>query len=459
MASTISAGARLDRLPISGFHRRILWLIGAGMFFDSFDIYLAGGILGALVKEGWSDLRLNAAFLSATFIGMVIGSFSAGILGDRFGRRFTYQANLMIFGLASLAAVFAPDMWTLIVLRFFMGVGLGAEIVIGYATIGEFIPPAQRGRWAAYLSIITNTALFAATLVGYLVIPTFGWRMMFAIAGIGALAVWYARKSMPESPRWLESVGRTEEADRVLTGIEASYGRTLPAPQPVAGTGPVRDPGLRVLFGRPVIRRTLVATVINVMINVSIYGFVAWVPTFLVKQGLSVGSSLGYTTFMSLGGPVGACLGAVIAERFGRRNGLTVASLVAALLGIAYTLAPSMALATVVGFGLFTCIYLMVALGIAAYIPELFPTEYRLRGTGVASTAGRIAGIFIPQGVVWLYAEGGVVPVLAMLVGALLLQAVCVGLFGIETRNRSLEALRPDAADPGRELAAAPAER
>jgi MFS transporter, putative metabolite:H+ symporter len=449
MVPATSAGARLDRLPISGFHRRILWLIGAGMFFDSFDIYLAGGILGALVKEGWSDLNLNAAFISATFIGMVIGSFSAGILGDRFGRRFTYQANLMIFGLASLAAVLAPDMWTLITLRFFMGVGLGAEIVIGYATIGEFIPPAQRGRWAAYLSIITNTALFAATLVGYLVIPTFGWRTMFAIAGLGALAVWYARKSMPESPRWLESVGRPEDADRVLKEIEASYGGSLPAPRrdPVVAH---KDPGLKVLFGRSVIRRTLLATIINVMINVSIYGFVAWVPTFLVKQGLSVGSSLGYTTFMSLGGPVGACLGAVIAERLGRRNGLTVTSLVAALLGVAYT---------AVGFGLFTCIYLMVALGIAAYIPELFPTEYRLRGTGVASTAGRVAGIFIPQAVVWLYASGGIVPVLVMLVGALLLQAVCVGLFGIETRNRSLEELRPAGEGPGGDLAPAPIER
>ncbi|MET7244047.1 MFS transporter [Methylobacterium sp. EM32] len=458
MVPAYSAGARLDRLPISGFHRRILWLIGAGMFFDSFDIYLAGGILGALVKDGWSDLSFNAAFISATFVGMVIGSFSAGILGDRFGRRFTYQANLMIFGLASLAAVLAPDMWTLIVLRFFMGVGLGAEIVIGYATIGEFIPPAQRGRWAAYLSIITNTALFAATLVGYLVIPTFGWRAMFAIAGLGALAVWYARKSMPESPRWLESVGRTEEADRVLTGIEATYGGNLPAPRRDAVVART-DPGLKVLFGRPVIRRTLLATIINVMINVSIYGFVAWVPTFLVKQGLSVGSSLGYTTFMSLGGPVGACLGAVIAERLGRRNGLTVTSLVAALLGVAYTLAPSIEVATAVGFGLFTCIYLMVALGIAAYIPELFPTEYRLRGTGVASTAGRVAGIFIPQVVVWLYASGGVVPVLVMLVGALLLQALCVGLFGIETRNRSLEELRPAGDGPGPDLASAPAER
>ena len=103
----INAGARLDRLPICGFHWRILTLIGAGMFLDAFDIYLAGGVLGAVVKDGWSTIELNAAFVSATFVGMTIGAWFSGILGDRFGRRFSYQVNLAIFGLASIAAAFA----------------------------------------------------------------------------------------------------------------------------------------------------------------------------------------------------------------------------------------------------------------------------------------------------------------------------------------------------------------
>jgi putative MFS transporter len=152
MQSTVQAGARLDRLPISRFHHRILWLIGGGMFLDSFDIYLAGGVLGALVKSGWSTMHLNAAFLSSTFVGMLLGAFTAGVLGDAKGRKFTYQFNLAIFGIASLAGALAPSMNWLIVCRFFMGLGLGAEIVVGYGSVGEFIPPAVRGRWSAYLS-------------------------------------------------------------------------------------------------------------------------------------------------------------------------------------------------------------------------------------------------------------------------------------------------------------------
>lgn len=121
--SAANAGERLDRLPICGFHWRILGLIGAGMFLDAFDIYLAGGVLGAVLKEGWSTLEMNAWFVSATFVGMTIGAWLSGILGDRFGRRFSYQFNLAIFGVASLAAAVAPTMAALIAARFVIGIG------------------------------------------------------------------------------------------------------------------------------------------------------------------------------------------------------------------------------------------------------------------------------------------------------------------------------------------------
>ncbi|MEI9926118.1 MAG: MFS transporter [Bradyrhizobium sp.] len=123
MSSVMDVGRRLDRLAISRFHWRVLGLIAAGMFFDSFDLYLAGGVLGALVQSGESNLSLNASFISATFFGMMIGAWFAGILGDRFGRKFSYQFNLMIFGIASLAGAAAPSMTWLIAARFVMGSG------------------------------------------------------------------------------------------------------------------------------------------------------------------------------------------------------------------------------------------------------------------------------------------------------------------------------------------------
>ncbi|NVO16514.1 MAG: MFS transporter [Rhodoplanes sp.] len=447
ITATVNAGPRMDRLPVGKFHRRILCLIGAGMFFDSFDIYLAGAVLGALLHSGWSDMGMNATFISMTFVGMIIGSFAAAFLGDRFGRRFNFRFNLLIFALASLGAALSPTMEWLIGWRLIMGIGLAAEIVIGYATMTEFVPPAQRGRWGALLSLITNSALFASTLLGYVIVPTLGWRWMFGIAFAGSMVAWYFQRMLPESPRWLESAGRLEEAERCLQTIEAEVtadSGPLPAVQAVPPATEKHEP-VKVweLFKPTVIRRTLLAMLLNIVINSVIYGFVAWVPSFLVKQGLSVSASIGYTVFMSLGGPVGAIFGIVLSDRLGRKRGIVIVSLIAAALGTAYAFATSQWMATAIGFALFTCIYLLVAFIYAAYVPELFPTEFRMRGAGLSTTVGRVSSVIVPYAVVSLHASGGITMVLTLLVGMLLVQAAVVATFGIETNKRSLEKLTP----------------
>jgi putative MFS transporter len=441
-----TAAQRLDRLPISPFHRRILFLIGAGMFLDYFDAMLQGSVLGALTASHWSTLNLNAQFISATFLGMLIGSFLSGVLGDRYGRRFTYQVNLVVIGLTSLAAAFAPTMQWLIGCRLIMGLGLGAEIVIGYSTLTEFVPPRSRGRWLAWLALITDSAVAVSALAGYFVIPAFGWRPMFALAGAGALVVWRARAKMPESPRWLESVGRTDDADRIMAEIEAEVGGPLPEPKfSDPGEMPRRRAGLRILFSRAVIRRTLLGSLITVTINVVLYGLLTWLPTFMVMERLGVSESLRYTMLMSLGVPIGPLIAGFLADRIGRRISLAVTSVLAAGLGAVYALVPTIQAATVVGFFLFLVLYLTVALGLASYVPELFPTSYRLRGTGVCMTAGRGAAALVPWFTVWAYSRGGVALILEVFCGLLLFQALAVILFGINTENRSLEDLAPEA--------------
>src|SRR5690242_17038013 len=153
MAQAVNAGARLDRLPISSCHYRIFWLVGAGMFFDGYDLYIAGGVLASVIQTGFSTLPQNLQFISLTFVGMTLGSLNTGFVGDRYGRRFTYQINLLVFGLASLAAAVAPDMTVLIACRFVQGLGLGAEIVVGYSTLTEFVPPKTRGRWLSMMAL------------------------------------------------------------------------------------------------------------------------------------------------------------------------------------------------------------------------------------------------------------------------------------------------------------------
>ena len=189
MPTSVNAGARLDRLPISSFHYRIFWLIGAGMFFDGYDLYVAGGVLAATTATKFSNDLQVYQFVSLTFVGMTIGALITGFLGDALGRRFTYQINLLVFGLASLAAAFAQDMNQLIICRFVQGLGLGAEIVVGYSTLTEFVPPKSRGRWLSFMAFLVVAGFPATSLLSYLIIPSFGWRPMFVIAGIGSLIV------------------------------------------------------------------------------------------------------------------------------------------------------------------------------------------------------------------------------------------------------------------------------
>jgi putative MFS transporter len=451
---SVNAGARLDRLPVSGFHRRVLWLIGVGMFFDGFDIYIAATVLGATLRGGFSTIGQNAAFVSATFVGMMLGSILTGFLGDRYGRRFTYQTNLAVFGAASLLAAVAPNMETLIALRFVMGLGLGAENVVGYSTMAEFVPPATRGRWLGIVAVFVVTGLPVSALLGWLLIPAFGWRVMFVLGGVGALLVWRLRKRLPESPRWLESVGRTDEAEALMREIEAeaSGGRPLPPPAPPQ---PAPSRALASLFQPPLRARMAVGCVCLIVINTLIYGFITWLPTFFARQGLSVATSFGYTFIMAPGAPVGSLIGALTVDRWGRKPTIAGGCAVSILFGCIYPFVHDPVLLPLVGLALTVPIYVMVAALFGVYIPELFPTEVRLRASGICNTFGRGATIVTPFVVVPLFQAYGVGGVLALMVGLMVAMAATVLLFGVEPSRRRLEEVAVAEAEP--DAAAAPA--
>jgi putative MFS transporter len=440
----VNAGGRLDRLPISAFHRRVFALVAIGMFFDGFDIYIAGTVLGTTLKSGFSTMGQNAAFVSMTFVGMMLGSFFTGFLGDRYGRRFTYQANLALFGLASLAAAFAPNMGVLIALRFLMGVGLGAENVVGYSTLTEFVPAATRGRWLGFMAVVVVMGLPIAVLISTFMIPAFGWRSMFVLGGIGALVVWHIRKALPESPRWLESVGRNAEAEALLQTIEAS----VPGPlAPVLASAPPPSRALATLFAPPLVSRMVLGCISLIVINTLIYGFIVWLPSFFVKQGLSIATSFNFTLIMSLGAPVGSLIGALTADSWGRKPTLIGASAIAIVFGSIYPFVTDPALLLVVGIALTMPMYVLVALLFGIYIPELFPTEVRLRASGICNTFGRGATIVTPFLVVRLFADHGVFGVLALMIGLLFVLILTVAVLGIEPRRRSLEDLGSGAHD------------
>jgi len=410
------------------------------MFFDGFDIYVAGAVLGATLKSGFSTLSQNAEFVSVTFLGMMLGAFFTGFLGDRYGRRFTYQANLAIFGLASIAAAFAPSMLVLILMRFVMGAGLGAENVVGYATMTEFVPPQARGKWLGIVSVFVVSGLPVTGLLGTLIIPHFGWRIMFVLGGLGAMAVWYLRKALPESPRWLESVGRTEEAEALLRAIEHEVSlHHGPLPDPDHSPPAMHSRGLGSLVDRVLLPRMIVGATTLIVVNTLIFGFVTWLPTFFVQEGRSIASSLSSSLIISLGAPLGTALGAFTADSWGRKPTIIGASLLTIVIGSVYPFVKDPAQLMMVGFLLMIPIYVLVAVLFAVYIPELFPTEVRMRASGICNTFGRGATILTPFIVVALFRAYEVQGVLGFLIGLLVVQIVVVVRFGVEPKKRRLE--------------------
>src|SRR5215831_3938137 len=441
MATAVNTGARLDRLPISSFHYRIFALVGAGMFFDGYDLYVAGGVLASAIQTKFSTGPQNLQFISLTFVGMTLGALITGFVGDKYGRRFTYQINLLIFGLASLAAAFAQDMTQLIVCRFVQGLGLGAEIVVGYSTLTEFVPPRTRGRWLSMMAFLVVAGFPVTALLGYLIIPTWGWRPMFVIAAAGSLIVWYLRKNLPESPRWLEAQGRSEEAESLMQAIEteAAGGKPLPA---VVVPAPIPQVAAADMLKPPLLQRLIVGCWVLITINTLIFGFVIFLPQFFLRQGLTITNSLAYTLVLSAASLVGCAIGAYSSDAFGRRVSIIGASIVTIVAGYIYArfdAASDPAIVLAIGFILIVAIYVQTAILFGVYTPELFPTEIRLRANGICNTLGRGATVVSPFVVGWLLQNYKLPGVVGLMIGLLVIQIIVVWAWGVEPRQRGLE--------------------
>ena len=372
---------------------------------------------------------------------MTLGALITGFVGDAFGRRFTYQINLLIFGLASLAAAFAPNMEWLIVFRFIQGLGLGAEIVVGYSTLTEFVPPKTRGRWLSFMAFIVVAGFPATAILGYLIIPHWGWRPMFVIAGIGSLIVWWLRKRLPESPRWLESKGRTAEAEALMQSIEkeAASAGALPAPAQPAPVAPVKASDM---LKPPILQSMIVGSWVLITINTLIFGFVIFLPRFFLGQGLTITNSLAYTLVLSIASLVGCALGAWSSDAIGRRwsiIGASVATIVFGYIYARFNAASDPAVVLTVGFVLIVAIYVQTAILFGVYTPELFPTEIRLPPMASAIRSAAAPRWLLRSSSTALMAHYKLPGVVWLMIALVIIQIVVVWAWGAEPRNRTLE--------------------
>ena len=272
---------------------------------------------------------------------------------------------------------------------------------------------------------------------------------MFLIGAIGTIWVWWLRRHLPESPRWLERVGRNEEAEAILQRIEheATSGGPLPPLAETPASSPRRVP-LSILFSRAVLRRTLLAIIINISCLFGSYSLTGWMPTFFVSQGMTVTKSLAFTSAMMAGWIIGPVICIFLADRVGRRWGIVAFGVLCTILGTIYPLLTTPTAIILCGMLLVSAVSIFLTLGLGG-TPELFPTEYRFRGGGLAQMAGRAGLIISPFVILTLFQNYGISGVIVTIAGMYLAVALLTAIAGIETNQQPLEALEPQPIERG----------
>ncbi len=441
---SLTRAERLDALPFAGEHRRLLLGSGIGWALDAMDVGLVSFVLAALAVE-WGTGPTELSWIAAAgSIGMAVGAALGGLLADRIGRRQVFALTLLVYGLATGAAALATSVGVLIALRVVIGLGLGAELPVASTLVAEFAPARIRGRVVVVLEAFWAVGWLAAAVIGYLVVGPNegGWRWAFVIGAVPALYAVVVRRALPESVRFLESRGRTAEAEAAVRRFEAAAGVPAPAGAPersAAPPGPVVRVGPGALWRPALRRRTAALWLVWFGISFGYYGAFIWLPTLLLEQGFTLVRSFGFTLVITLAQLPGYAVAALLVERWGRRATLVTFLAGSAAAAGAFGLAGSEGAVLVTG-----CLLSFFALGawgaVYATTPEVYPTPVRATGAGSAAAFGRTGAILAQFSVPPLLALGGSALVFAAFGAAFVLAAVAA-LAVPEQRGAPLEAV------------------
>ena len=331
-------------MPLGRFHRRFIALVSLGNFFDLYDIFIVAYIGAALQQSGFLTLRQFTFFVAAGFLGMFVGTVVFGMGSDRMGRRSAFILLLLIYSVFTFVGAFAPTAGWLIALRFFAGVGIGAEIVVIDTYVTEVVPGRARGRYVAITQVAGFCAVPVAAVLSRLLVPTHflmsGWRWVMVIGASGALLSWWFRRRLPESPRWLESRGRVAEANAIMSALESeSFSKEgkrvyTEDTESAEGTEKKESGSFWELWRAPYLSRTVMLVIFQALQTIGFYGFANWAPTFLLKRGVSLLHSLEYTLLIALVSPLGPLLAAFTSDKMERKWTIVVLALLVAGLGI-----------------------------------------------------------------------------------------------------------------------------
>lgn len=389
---------------------KLLFSAGLSWMFDAMDVGLLSFILADIAQKWQLGTGQMGMITAANSIGMAVGAALAGMLADRFGRKAVLVWTLLVFSIATGLSALAAGYAVLLALRFVAGIGLGGELPVASTLVSESVPARERGRMVVLLESFWAAGWIVSALVGYFVIPSFGWQMAFVIGAIPALYALYLRRAIQDPPRYIN-----RQADR------------LPLGERIAS-----------IWSGSNRKSTIMLWVLWFTVVFSYYGMFLWLPSVMVMKGFSLVKSFEYVLIMTLAQLPGYFTAAYLIEKLGRKFVLVVYLLLTAVSAIWFGTAQSAGVLLAAGICL-SFFNLGAWGGMYAYTPELYPTAVRSTGVGMAASFGRIGGVIGPFLVGMLLAQGtGLTAVFVIFFIAIIIGAAAVLVLGKETKGQEL---------------------
>jgi len=447
--------ARLDRLPGTRHVWVLITLLSLGGVFELYDLFMTGYVVPGLMRAGLlagisvSIFAGPALFVAATFTGLFIGTFVFGYAADKYGRRTIFTYSMLWYCAATFVMAFQTTGWGVSLWRLIAGIGIGVELVTIDTYLSELVPKSMRGRAFAFNQGVMFCAVPIVALTAYLLVPTSpfgidGWRWVVMIGSIGALFVWFIRRGLPESPRWLINQGRLDEAEAVTAGIEAKVQADL-------GSTPLPTPGVHAIdkakpvgrlseaFVPPYRSRTIMLMVFQFFQTFGFYGFAAWVPTLIAQQaGIKLGDSLLYSFIIAIAAPFGPLLAMSFADKFERKWQLVGAACCIGIFGVTFSYQNTMPLLILCGV-LITLSNNVLSYSFHNYQSELFPTRIRARAVGFTYSLSRISTVFASFVIAFFLQEAGTKGVFGLIAFAMTMVVISISGWGPRTRDLELE--------------------
>ncbi len=442
--------ARIERLPLSPWHLKLRVIMGIATFFDAFDALAIAYVLPVLIGMWKLAPAQIGTLIAIGFAGQLVGALLFGWLAERVGRVRAATWTIGIFSVFSVFCAFSWSYQSMLWFRFIQGLGLGGEVPIAAAYINEIAKARGRGRFFLLYECIFPVGLMAVALVATWVIPNWGWQWMFIIGALPAFLAMALRRLIPESPRWLASRGRLDEADRVMTAIEDEVSKKGAQPlPPLSGNIPAVAGGKgrwAEIFSKLYLPRTLAVWVMWFCTYLVVYGLAGWLPTiYRTVFKLPIQQALQYSLIATVAGLLGALACAYLIDRTGRRAWFTMAFFLGAIplfilwMGGTRNTAADVLLYASLSYAMINTL----ALGLYLYTPEIYPTRVRALGSGTATAWLRVASIIGPFVVGMILPAAGLGAVFLMFGIAAVVGGIVALLFTLETRGKVLEELSP----------------